>query len=233
MRPIPGTAEVDSPVVKLGNKIIVQGTSLKGAYRAELERYFIDNYFDKQKGSWKNEWLKPCIPADQKTISNDEKGLIEKGYYKYCCSYPNQNDYICPVCYLLGARGLVGFINVPFLKMVKGSVEPLQFIRKDRVIGTSARGERGAIGKFEAIAEDSLFEGAISVLEEDDILGWRLGQKRPLVDSQGDSWLDSKEWNRDKMIKELLIERLNSINYLGGYRSKGFGEVNITVVAIA
>lgn len=38
VKPVPGTTDVDSPIVKLGNKVVVQGTSLKGALRAELER---------------------------------------------------------------------------------------------------------------------------------------------------------------------------------------------------
>jgi len=67
------------------------------------------------------------------------------------------------------------------------------------------------------------------VLEEDDILGWRLGGKRDLTATQGDKWLESEELSRDKIIKELIIERLSSIDYLGGYRSKGFGEVAINI----
>lgn len=229
VKPIPGTTDVDSPVVKLGNKIVVQGTSLKGAYRAELESYLIDNFLDKAAERWKSPWLKPCIPADERTISADEKKLLNKGFYKYCCSYPNPNDYICPVCYLLGARGLIGFVNVPFLNMVKGSVEPLQFIREDRVIGTSARGKRGAIGKFEAIPEDSVFKGVMTALEEDDVLGWKIGQKRDLAESQGDKWLDLPEWTKDKVENDLIINRLMNIKNLGGYRSKGFGQVDIKV----
>jgi len=229
VKPIPGTTDVDSPIVRLGNKIVVQGTSLKGAYRAELERYLIDNFLDKTTKRWKNTWFKPCIPADVKTILADERKLLDKGFYKYCCSYPNPNDYICPVCYLLGARGLIGFINVPFLKMIKGSVERLQFIREDRVIGTSAR---GAIGKFEAIPESSVFEGVMTVLEEDDILGWKFGQKRDLAESQGDKWLDSPEWTKEKVEDNLIIKRLTNIKNLGGYRSKGFGQVDIKIEKI-
>ncbi|MBX5329347.1 hypothetical protein HM003_08380 [Candidatus Bathyarchaeota archaeon A05DMB-5] len=233
VKPIPGTTDVDSPVVKLGNKIVVQGTSLKGALRHELETYLIDNFLDKTTKRWKNPWLKPCIPADERTISADERKLLENGFYKFCCSYPNPNDYICPVCYLLGARGLIGFVNVPFLNMTKGSVEPLQFIREDRVIGTSARGERGAIGKFEAIPEDSIFKGVVTILVEDDILGWKIGQKRNLTESQGDKWLDSAEWTKDKVENDLIKNRLANIKDLGGYRSKGFGQVDIKIKPMA
>ena len=224
VKPIPGTTDVDSPVVKLGDKIVVQGTSLKGAYRAELERYFIDTYFDKASKKWKNEWAKPCIPADEKTISPDEQKLIHDGFFKYSCAYPLPEKHICPPCYLLGARGIVGFVYVPFLNLTKGSSEPLAFIRKDRVTGTSAH---GALAKFEAIPEESIFEGIMNVLLQDDVIGWNLGQKRNLAGSLGDKWLETGEWNRDGIEKNLIVDRLQNIKNLGGYISKGFGLVNI------
>ena len=226
VKPVPGTTDADSPIVRLGNKVVVQGTSLKGALRAELERYLIDQFFDKANNQWKDEWMKPCIPADERTISTDEKKLIDKGLYKYSCSYPNKDDYICPICYLLGARGLVGFVEVPFLNMEKGGVELLQFIREDRIVGTSAK---GALGKYEAIPEGSIFKGVMKILEEDDIIGWELGKPRDLAESKGDKWLESGNWTRDRILKEFIEERLKAITKLGGYKSKGFGDVQINV----
>ena len=294
VKPVPGTTDVDSPIVKLGNRVVVQGTSLKGALRAELERYMIDQFFDKANNQWKDEWMKPCIPADIRTISPDEKKLIERGLYKYSCHYPNkllfelrqniesilrsrnlsqlqrefkeplsnnakisqvsdteweivdspnrykitkqndkllvfEDDYICPICYLLGARGLVGFVEVPFLNIEKGSAETLQFIREDRVVGTSAKGERGALGKYEAVPQGSVFKGVMTILEEDDIIEWKLGEPRDLAESKGDKWLESGNWTRDKILKELIEDRLKAITKLGGYKSKGFGDVQINV----
>ncbi|MCL6579468.1 MAG: hypothetical protein K6T73_08810 [Candidatus Bathyarchaeota archaeon] len=224
---------VESPVVRLGDKIVVQGTSLKGAYRAELERYFIDTFFDKTNKKWREQWLKPCIPADEKTISPDERKLVNKGFYKYSCKYPQREKdypsserYICPVCYLLGAQGLIGFIHVPFLNLTKGNAEPLAFIRKDRIAGVSAR---GALAKFEGIPSGSVFEGIMNVLIQDDVTGWSLGQKRDLADSLGDKWLETNEWNKDRIETELIINRLQSIKHLGGYISKGFGLIDIKV----
>jgi len=240
VKPIPGTTDADSPIVRLGNKVVVQGTSLKGALRAELERYLIDKFFDKANNRWTDEWMKPCIPATVKTVSPDEKKLIDRGLYKYGCAYPDKSDkdnkeenkYICPICYLLGARGLVGFVEVPFLNMEKGSVELLQFIREDRVLGTSAKGGeggKGAIGKYETVPEGSVFKGVMTILEEDDILGWKLGEPRDLAESKGDKWLESRNWTRDKILKELIEDRLKAITKLGGYKSKGFGDVQINV----
>jgi len=230
VRPVLGTTDVDSPIVKLGNKVVVQGTSLKGALRAELERYLIDQFFDKANNQWKDEWIKPCIPADVRTISPDEKKLIEeRGLYKYSCSYPNTDDYICPICYLLGARGLVGFVEVPFLNMEKGDVALLQFIREDRVVGTSAKGERGALGKYEAVPEGSVFKGVMTILEEDDIIGWKIGEPRDLAESKGDKWLESGSWTKEDILRKLMEDRLKAIRKLGGYKSKGFGDIEINV----
>lgn len=108
--------------------------------------------------------------------------------------------------------------------MTKGSSEPLAFIRKDRVTGTSAH---GALAKFEAIPEESIFEGIMNVLLQDDVIGWNLGQKRNLAGSLGDKWLETGEWNRDGIEKNLIVDRLQNIKNLGGYISKGFGLVNI------
>jgi len=67
------------------------------------------------------------------------------------------------------------------------------------------------------------------VLEEDTALGWRIGQQRPLP-GEPDRWL-TLGWDRDQIINDLLINRLQAVNYLGGYKSKGMGRVQITVQA--
>ena len=237
VKPVSGTTDADSPIVKLGNRVVVQGTSLKGVFRAEQERYLIDNFFDKRNNQWIDKWMKPCIPATKDTLSSDEKKLIDKGLYKYGCAYPDRADkdnkdedkYICPICYLLGARGLVGFVEVPFLNLERGDVALLQFIREDRVVGTSAKGERGALGKYEAVPEGSVLKGVITILEEDDIIGWKLGETRDLAESKGDKWLESGNWTKEKILKELIEDRLKAIIKLGGYKSKGFGDVQINV----
>ncbi|MEW5814797.1 MAG: hypothetical protein AB1798_05300, partial [Spirochaetota bacterium] len=199
------------------------------ALRAEIERYLIDTFCSKTEGKWKNDWLKPCIPADINTITADEKKLVDSGFYKYCCSYPEKRDYICPVCYLLGARGLVGFLSTPFLYIETGSISRLQFIRMDRVIGTSARGKYGALGKYEVIPDEVKFTGDMIILEKDDILGWELGKARPITESKGDKWLEDTQWNKEKVVRELIEDRFKNIQLLGGFKSKGCGEVQISI----
>ncbi|MBE0426162.1 MAG: hypothetical protein IBX72_05905 [Nitrospirae bacterium] len=228
-RPIPGTTDVDSPVVRVGDRIVVQSTSLKGAYRAELERYLIDTSYDKANKKWKDQWTQPCIPADERSISNDEKKLVDQGIYKYCCSYPGFDSSICPICYLLGARGLTGFASVPFLNMEIEEIARLQFIGIDRVTGVSAKGR---IGKFEVIPEGNTFKGNLYLLQEDDILGWKFGKSRSLSDSNGDKWLESGEWTEEKIIKDLIIDRLQNLQFFGGFKSRGCGRVRITVTPV-
>ncbi len=242
---------IDQPIIKIGEKIVIPGTTLKGALRESLEKYLIQNYSDK-------EGMKPCIPASERTLSEDEKRLIKIGKYKGAsCHYPCKIEkdrqtgkdqcsivkigsdkieinagmhYICPVCYLLGAQGLVGFVTVPFLS---ADVTPseLPAIRIDRAKQTVA-GERGAgaYRTYQILPEGVTFEGVLTVLIRDDLRGWELGKPRPLQDvTLGDLWLQKQEWDMDKIIKEFIIKRLEAINVLGGLKSTGAGRIKIKV----
>src|SRR3990172_2562531 len=70
----------DNPVTRVGGKLVIPGSSLKGALRAEIEKFLIDSYY--VNGKWKDgfEDFKPCIPADE--LSADEKKLIDSGKYR-------------------------------------------------------------------------------------------------------------------------------------------------------
>ncbi len=221
-------SKVDQPIAKIGGKIVVQGTSLKGAFRHELEVYLIENYPNR-------EGMKPCIPSDNKTISKDERKLITNGKYKGAsCVYPYKEDKhdssqkrICPACYLLGAQGLIGFVTVPFLN---ADVTPsdLYSIRVDRAKGTAAEGtNRG----YPIIPEGIEFVGTLTVLIKDGVREWELGKDRVLQDSaEGDKWLTGEEnWDAKRILKELIKERLEAIKVMGGLKSSGAGKVKITV----
>lgn len=232
-------SKADQPIAKIGGRIIVQGTSLKGAYRQGIEDYLIENYFD-------NDSMKPCVPSDKKNISKDEEKLISDGKYKgMSCHYPcdvktdpqdkrvhrcgDSPHSICPACYLLGAQGLVGFVTVPFLN---ANVTPndLYSIRIDRAKGTAASGTNR---EYQIIPEGVKFEGELTVLMKDDVRGWELGKPRDLQDStKGDMWLHETSWNGDRILKELVVERLEAIDVMGGLRSSGAGKVKITVQEI-
>ena len=117
-----------NPVAQVDGTPVIPGSSLKGAFRAILERYLVNRSFDETTKRWqqgKDAW-QPCIPGAE--VSLDEKALISAGKYatrndrNASCHYPcdkrrcRQKHPICPACYLLGCQGMVGFVSVPMLK---------------------------------------------------------------------------------------------------------------------
>lgn len=229
----------DNPVALIGGQPCIPGPSLKGALRAEIERFLID------RANGDSELL-PCLTTTEP--SPGEKALAageRKIYRPRPCSivrdsnnenrgHRKKQEAICPACYILGAQGLVGFASVPFL-MAVGDLKPesLYSSRIDRVTGTVASGNRS----YQVIKPGARFEGEMDVLLEDAILGWSFGTKRPIRNRDGevlevDQWLDHAAalgQDQEGLLKSLVLERLESINLIGGYRSKGFGAVAIKV----
>lgn len=248
-------SDVHNPIVLLNGDIpAIPSTSLKGAWRAQIERYLI-GYLENNGLLDRGEELgiKPCIPSTK--LTDDEKLFAETNKYKRKryfnketknfenkwlpaldpCDYDRESDYICPACYLLGAQTLHGFIRVPFLLPAKGQQEIdvlLYSIREDRAKGGAAKGtNRG----WYVINPDIKFEGEAEALLEDKLRKWTFGGKRESlkykgVDGKGiDKWLNDKQWTAGKIERELIKERLESINILGGYKSRGCGKVEIKV----
>ena len=236
-------SESDNPVAIVGGRPCVPGSSLKGALRAELEHWLNDQYF---QSHWMSSppamlSLQPCIPATKR--SADEDRLVrEKHYRPTSCRYPLDNrgfdrnrgpatpqqlPSICPACYLLGAQGLVGFVSVPFLFAGPGYAE-LYSARLERTSHTVMQGSNRA---YQLIPPETVFSGEMTVLIKDDVLGWEIGRPRPLGQpTGGDAWLtDGDSWNQARVLKNLIVDRLEAIDQLGGYRSKGFGSVKIDV----
>jgi len=223
---------IDQPIVKIGGKIVVPGTTLKGALRHQIEDYLIEKYSEREE-------MKPCIPSTEKGLSEDEKILIKNRKYRgESCHYPckkregpgNQpiKHSICPACYLLGAQGIIGFVSVPFLEIKSNTLqEEFTSIRIDRAKGTAAEGH---LRTSEILPAGAKFEGILTVLIKDDIRGWELGKPRPLGESTlGDEWLKNSEWDKEKIIEELIKKRLEAIEVLGGFKSSGAGRVKISV----
>ena len=233
---------VENPVMKVGGKIVIPGPSLKGAFRNEVERLLIEKYYDSASGKWQDEKtaLRPCIPATK--LSKDEEDLVKQGKYKIHkvggCHYPcdprsykcgSEQHTICPVCYLSGAQGLPGFIRMPFLFSDVGWDE-LYSSRLDRATGTVAQGTNRP---YSLVPNETTFKGILEVTIKDDVLSWELGKPRNLTDnSDGDAWLKDGEWNQEKILKELIKERVENIDVIGGYKSKGCGKVKIEVTKI-
>ena len=132
-------SDVHNPFTVLGGQVVVQGPSLKGALRAQLEEYLILNYSD-------NPAMKPCIPTPN--LSPDERILVDKHkkYRGFSCAKGRRPHDLCPTCYLLGTMGLVGFVQVPYLYLVsEDEIEEIYCNRRDRALSTVAEGKNFTI----------------------------------------------------------------------------------------
>ena len=219
---------IDSPIVKVGGKYVIPGSTLKGALRSKIEEYLIDTYSNIGE-------MKPCIPTSKNTISQEEQKLINSGKYRPggSCEYPKTNS-ICPACYFLGANGLVGFVSIPFL-YTDNSAELMYSVRIDRAKETAAdRTNRD----YEVLPQGTVFKGDIEIILEDTVKGWKLGKKRTGLQRNVDKWLDERNVNTGKkfsemepndLINEFIKKRLIDINQLGGFKSKGAGKVKIEI----
>ncbi|MBN1761888.1 MAG: hypothetical protein JW878_02245 [Methanomicrobia archaeon] len=226
----------ENPVTVVGGRVVIPGPSLKGALRAEVERYLVEMYYDKANEGWPAEKrpLQPCIPAP--SLSPDEKELVKKQRYRGdACHYPckqkcgNEDHMICPACYLLGAQGLNGFLRVPFLYSEVSAGE-LYSTRIDRAKGVVAE---SANRRFQVVPDSSVFKGVLTIVKNDFVRGLEFGKPRVLRErTAGDRWLELGEWNTKQIIDKLVLERLKNIKLLGGFKSKGFGGVEITVTRI-
>lgn len=213
-------SDVHNPFTVLGGQAVVQGPSLKGALRAQLEEYLILNYGD-------NPAMKPCIPTPN--LSNDERILAGEGkkYRGFSCAKGKGKRRLCPTCYLLGAMGLVGFVQVPYLYLVsEDEIEEIYCNRRDRALNTVAEGKNFTI---QAIPDGAVFRGTLEVLLRDQIRDWTLSRDRRLRTFR-DEWLEGNPYrDQDAFIQEFIVDRLTSITKMGGMVSKGFGNVNISV----
>lgn len=224
----------ENPVAIVGSQAVIPGSSLKGALRSQIEQYLVQQYYDQRGRRWEPDKAaaQPCMAGT--SLSADEQRLVREGKYRGdACVYParrDRNTALCPACYVLGAQGLTGFVRVPFLTSTV-SPDELYSARIDRATDVVAHSTNRP---YQLIPQGTTFKGTLHLLTENDILGWSLGKPRPLTDGNGgDRWLrDDPSWTRERILKELLIDRLQAINILGGYKSKGFGRVKITVTPL-
>jgi CRISPR/Cas system CSM-associated protein Csm3 (group 7 of RAMP superfamily) len=233
-------SDIDNPIVMLkGNIPAVPATTLKGAWRSQIERFLIgllqgQGRLEDGEGAG----LKPCIPASK--LTPDEYQLCDTGQYKRKdvrgrkvhspCTYVGGSDYICPACYLLGAQTLHGFVRVPFLLPAAGQTELdtlLYSIREDRAKGGAAKGSNRG---WYVVEPGIVFKGNLEILQSDPIRSWEFGKKRTgLKYHWVDKWLDDATWTEAEIKAKLIKQCMESISVLGGYKSKGCGKVRITV----
>jgi CRISPR/Cas system CSM-associated protein Csm3 (group 7 of RAMP superfamily) len=242
-------------VFKVDRTPVIPATSFKGALRHQLELLFIEKTDEFAQlfnipGNEK-ELLKPCIPSPRPTKA--EKELINSGKYrKQHCEIKVDEDKvsipkadgkedgkeigICPVCYFMGAAGLMGFLRFSnFLPESEGSVIDQTNIRIDRKTGTAAH---GAKVEGEQVKPGTVFKGTIGIVISEPILemqGIRFGDARKIGDVVIDKWLEYWGEEEEKteriktLIEKVIIPAIENIKLLGGQKSRGGGKVNVKV----
>ncbi|MGQ9571079.1 MAG: RAMP superfamily CRISPR-associated protein [Thermodesulfovibrionales bacterium] len=236
--------EKKAPVFSVDGKPVIPASSFKGAFRYQVEQLLIDKKDDlisklKLKTT-DDKLISPCIPAPKP--SKAEQELLKLGYREHCeikveedkVEIPKEENRpieLCPVCYLFGATGLMGFLRIPNFWPEMGEYKIDQTsIRIDRESGTAAT---GAIVTGEQVKPGTIFKGTLEIIAQQKT--FQFGRPREIGGTKVDLWLDgiaSKPTNDAQLllINEILIPALNNITVLGGQKSKGAGKVLIEFV---
>lgn len=231
--------EKKAPVFSVDGKPAIPASSFKGAFRYQVEQLLIA-----KKGELKSKLeitderlIRPCIPAP--IPSKAEQELLHLGYRKHCeikveedkVEIPKENNRpigLCPVCYLFGATGLMGFLRIPNFWPEAGEHRIDQTnIRIDRGSGTTVK--RAKVDG-EQVKPGTIFKGTLEIVAQQGT--FQFGKAREIGGTKVDLWLDeitSKPTGEAQLllINEILIPALNNIAVLGGQKSKGAGKVSI------
>ncbi len=236
--------EKKGAIFKVDRTPVIPATSFKGALRHQLELLFIEKREEFSKIFNINEddkkLLKPCIPSPRRTKAEEE--LINSGNYRntHCEIKINEKisvggNGICPVCYFMGATGLMGFLRFNNLyPKNEGNVIDQTNIRIDRKTGTAAH---GAKVDGEQVKPGTVFRGAIDIVVSEPILEMQkiqFGDARKIENVIIDKWLEywgeeDKTKRAKILIEKVIIPAINNIKLLGGQKSRGGGKVNTKV----
>ncbi|CAB3287434.1 conserved protein of unknown function [Methanocaldococcus lauensis] len=248
-------SEKKAPIFKIKGKPAIPASSFKGALRHQLELLFINN-IEKFAEKFnipddKKDVLKPCIPSPNPTKAEQEllnlkmyRGKMEGKKYVGHCEIKVEEDKInvgdlgiCPVCYFMGATGIMGFLRVGnFIMEGESDIINQTNIRIDRKTGTAAK---GAKVEGEQVKPGSVFKGKIEVVLSTPILemqGIKFGDARKISDVVIDKWLEyweekNKEQKAKILIEEILIPAIQNIRILGGQKSRGAGKVSVSILS--
>ena len=232
-------SEKDAPVFSVDGKPAIPASSFKGAFRYQVEQLLITKK-DELKLKLRitdDKLIRPCIPAPRP--SRVEQELLNLGYRKHCeikveedkVEIPKENNRpigLCPVCYLCGATGLMGFLRIPNFWPEAGEYRIDQTnIRIDRESGTAAH---RALVKGEQVKPGTMFKGMLEIVAQQGT--FQFGKAREIGGTNVDLWLNgiaSKQMEEAQLllINEILIPALSNITVLGGQKSKGAGKVSI------
>ncbi len=233
--------EKKAPVFSVDGKPAIPASSFKGAFRYQVEQLLIakKDELKLKLGTTDDKLIRPCIPTPRP--SRAEQELLNLGYRKHCAikveedkvEIPKENNKLiglCPVCYLFGATGLMGFLRIPNFWPETGEYRINQTsIRIDRESGTAAT---GAIVTGEQVKPGTVFKGILEIISQQ--RNFQFGKAREIGETKVDLWLDGIalkpiEEAQLLLINEILIPALNNITVLGGQKSKGAGKVKIEI----
>jgi len=233
--------EKKAPVFSVDGKPVIPASSFKGAFRCQVEQLLIarKDSFKSELGITDDKLIRPCIPAPRP--SRAEQELFRSGYRRHCeikieedkVEIPKENDAVglCPICYLFGATGLMGFLRIPNFWPEVGEYRIDQTsIRIDRKSGTAAT---RAIVTGEQVKPGTIFKGTLEIIAQQGT--FQFGKAREIGGITVDLWLNgiaSKPMEETQLllINEILIPALNNITVLGGQKSKGAGKVSIELI---
>jgi CRISPR-associated RAMP protein (TIGR02581 family) len=156
---------MESPVIKLGGKPVIPGSSMKGALRSTLESMLA------QAGE------RVCVPfaAIPRNIRRDKNRqreyLAKIGRIGPC----EDMDHPCPVCSIFGTvggrAGLMGRAIVLDATTKEGEYELMERSHVAITRDTKSQSE-GSLMTIEAVDAGSVFRGAIRIVNPED---WQVG----------------------------------------------------------
>ncbi len=232
--------EKKGAIFKVDRIPVIPATSFKGALRNQLELLLIEKLTE-LKESLKlddDNILKPCVPAPRPTRA--EKELINSGTYRgdHCEIRSDEekievgNSGICPVCYFMGATGIMGFLRFTNFYAEEGDwlIDQIN-IRIDRKTGTAAH--RAKVDG-EQVKPGTIFTGAVELINKTP-QGFEFGHPRKIGNVIIDKWLEKRadqDNNRRKkiLIEKILLPAIQNVKLLGGQKSKGAGKVKVEII---
>lgn len=155
---------VESPVIKLGGKPVIPGSSLKGAIRSTLESMLSEM------------GVTVCIPAaaiprSQRRDPEQQKYLAKLGRSGPCESLTNP----CPVCTIFGTvggqTGLSGKAIVLDAKATEGAYDLIERSHVAITRDTKSQAE-GSLMSLQAVDAGATFKGEIRIVNPE---GWQVG----------------------------------------------------------
>jgi len=161
-----------SDFIRMGGRIAIPGSTLKGVVRSRLEMLLKDSCFIRgrgplrelpQKGThgWRHAriWKESVMKERKRTCDLSGRGVVAK-------------VAICPVCDLLGTAGLVSRVYFGNFYMAKGNTERIELEYEEKIVAVTPKSEFTGEIALQGITIEEL--GLI-------LIGLRVLEKKPIL----------------------------------------------------